>query len=336
MLAVLSPLIHLVAAIIDLIVDRKHWRTTRFVGIGLAFCVVEVFGLFTLLTVWIGSGFGLFMKRPFWVRANTVLTGQYLEMITRAVRFYLGFSFSCTVDKIPDGPLLLFSRHAGPCDSFLIVRVVIRELGRVPHAIGAAKLQWDPFLDIVGERLGFHYLSQNPADAMAEIDKIKALATKVGHGETLVLFPEGGNYTPGRRIRSIDRMRERGHHDHAERAERLQHTLLPRVGGAIAAIEGSPDATVLFIAHAGLEGIHGFSDLWSSVPLRRKVVAHGWPCSIEGLSSELTERTRWLFDEWVVVDDWIDETLRLHTADLPTQAEQAPDDVIAGTAPGST
>ncbi|MGB5756703.1 MAG: 1-acyl-sn-glycerol-3-phosphate acyltransferase [Acidimicrobiales bacterium] len=308
-LVILSPLIHLIAAAIDLLVDRGRWRVSRLVGIGLAFCVVEVFGLFALLTVWIGSGFGRLMKRPFWVRANTVLLGQYFELITRAIRFYLGFTFSYTVDPIPPGPQLLFSRHAGPGDAFLIARAVIRDLGRRVHMVGAAKLQWDPFLDVSGERLGFHYLPQNPTDRLAELDKIKGLASELEPDETLVIFPEGGNYTPGRRARSLELLQDRGRHEKARRAEQLKHTLLPRTGGVISAIEGAPGATVVLMAHAGLENLHGFGDLWASIPLHRSVEAHAWAAPIDRWPTDRTGQETWLFDHWEVVDDWIDHRI---------------------------
>ena len=147
-----SPLIHLVAAALDLVFDRRRFRITRLVGIGLAFCVGEVFGLFALFTVWVGSGFGLFMKRPLWVKANNLLAGQYMELVTRAIIFFVGFEFALTFDNLPAGPQLLFARHVGPGDALRLMKIVFRDMDRHCHAVGAAKLQWDPFLDIAGAR----------------------------------------------------------------------------------------------------------------------------------------------------------------------------------------
>jgi hypothetical protein len=62
---VLSPLLHLVLATID-VVDRRNWRFTRIVGLGIAFCVVELFGLVMAFVLWIVSGFGL------WLRADPI------------------------------------------------------------------------------------------------------------------------------------------------------------------------------------------------------------------------------------------------------------------------
>lgn len=309
-LTLCAPLLHLFAAVLDLIFDRRRFRLSRFVGLGLAFCATEVFGLFTLFTVWVGSGFGRWMDRPAWVRANMVLTGQYMELITRAIRFFLGFEFSYTFEPFPQGrPVILFSRHAGPGDAFLIMRVILRDGKRRPMFIGAAKLQWDPFLDIAGERLGYHYLLRAPADPGADLRLIRTMAESLGGNDMLGIFPEGGNVTPGRRQHRIDSLKAKGRHDLAEVAESLRYTMLPRSGGAVAAMEGAPDAVVLVLAHAGLDNLCGFGDLWNAVPLGRRVVAHSWTVMPEDRPDDSRAMAVWLCREWQKVDDWIGEHL---------------------------
>jgi hypothetical protein len=316
-----SPLIHLVAAVLDLIFDRRRFRITRLVGIALAFCVAEVFGLFALFTVWVGSGFGFFMDRPLWVKANNLLAGQYMELVTRAIIFFVGFEFVLTFDALPPGPQLLFARHVGPGDALRLMKIVFRDMDRHCHAVGAAKLQWDPFLDIAGERLGFHYLNQNPADTTVELDKIRQLTAGMGDGETLILCPEGGNYTPKRRESRIYLERSRGREHRAEMAESLKHTLLPKTGGVMAAIEGVPQATVVFLGHAGLDDIHSFGTLWQLMPLNRTVVAQGWTVSLADLPPDRAGRSQWLLDQWRRVDDWIDETLTAQAVETAKAAE---------------
>lgn len=307
-LTILAPLIHAVAAIADVLFDRRRWRCSRSVGMGLAMCAGEAFGLFALFTVRVGSGFGRFMDRPVWVRANTVLAGQYMAMVTNAIQFFAGFRFVVTFDRQPDGPQLLFMRHVGPCDVFGMMKVVFRDLGRRCHAVGAAKLQWDPFLDIAGERLGFHYLGTH-GSVHDELAGIRALTAAMGDDETLILCPEGGNYTPARRERAIEHERARGREARAVQAATLRHTLLPRAGGVMAAIDGAPRASVVFLGHAGLDDITGFGSLWREMPLRRTVTAHGWTVSVDDLPVDEDLRSRWLLDEWQRVDDWIDAAL---------------------------
>lgn len=319
-----SPVLHLIALVLDLIFDRRRLRLSRFVGVGLAFCVLEVFGLFALMSVTVGSFFGRYMDRPFWRRANLRLAGQYMELSTRAIQFFLGFRFTYSYDPVTPGPQLVFARHAGPGDAYLISRIFLRDIHRPLHAIGAAKLQWDPFLDIVGERLKFHFLLQNPTDTMAELDKVRELAASLGETETLVIFPEGGNFTPGRRRQQLERFIARDRHEYAERAERLQHTLLPKSGGVQAAIAGCPDATVIFAAHAGLDDLHGFDSLWQTVPLGREVTAHGWQVSLDDYPADRAEQARWLFDRWQGVDDWIGEHLAATGIDVAMFGDPEP------------
>ena len=316
---ILSPVIHLVAAIFDLAFDRRRWRVSRLVGIGLAFCVAEVFGLFTMFTVWLGSGFGLFMDRPFWIRANYLLTSQYIALVTNAFAFFLGYKLTFTTDELPDGPHILLPCHAGPGDSFRLQRLILRDLGRRCHSVGATKLQWDPFLDRAGSRLRFHFLHQNPEDTAAELRRISDLAAGLGADETLLICPEGGDFTPKRRRARIDAMKKAGRTDRVRRAQKLRYTLLPRTGGALAAMAGAPEATVVLMAHAGLGDIHDFASLWNAIPLRRHVRVHAWAVSSDDRPTDRSARAEWLLDHWEAVDEWIahalDQMPRLHSSD---------------------
>jgi len=316
--ALVSPLVHLVAAFLDLLFDRKRWRITRVVGIALAFSVAEVFGLFALFTVWVGSGFGLFMERPFWVKANNVLAGQYMAMVTNAIAFFVGFKFSLTLDDEAEGAQLVFARHAGPGDALRLMKVIFRDMGRRCHAIGAAKLQWDPFLDIAGERLRFHYVPLIPKDTTVDLEQIRQLTAAMGDGETLILCPEGADFTPKRRDERIEFERSRGREDRVDLGLSLKHTLLPKTGGVLAALEGAPHATVTFLGHAGLDDIHSFTSLWNKMPLNRMVIAHGWTVPLDDLPVDRSGRAEWLFEHWRRLDDWVDET-------LASQAWAAPD-----------
>ena len=83
----------------------------------------------------------------------------------------------------------------------------------------------------------------------------------------------------------------------------------------MAAIEGAPQATVVFLGHAGLDDIHSFGALWRLMPLNRTVIAHGWTVSLADLPPDRAGRAQWLLGHWRRVDDWIDETLTAQTAE---------------------
>ncbi len=74
---------------------------------------------------------------------------------------------------------------------------------------------------------------------------VRRLAAGLDHRGALVIFPEGGNWTPVRWRRAVARLRRQRRHDLAERAVAMPNVLPPRVGGALAAIAACPAADVI-------------------------------------------------------------------------------------------
>jgi 1-acyl-sn-glycerol-3-phosphate acyltransferase len=303
---ILSPLIHLVLAGIDLI-DRKNWRFTRIVGLGVAFCVVETFGLVMAFLLWVASGFGLWMRSAPIQRLHLWVFGMWLEMITSAIRTFLGFEFVFSHQQLPDGPSLVFSRHAGPGDALLVAHSLIRDHERKVRMLGTTKLLWDPFFNHVVRRLPFHFCEQDPSDPERELADLKRSAATIEGDGAMIIFPEGGNYTPKRWLEAQERLARRGQTDRADRARRMTHVLPPRTAGAVAALEAAPQANVVFVAHVGLDDLFSLGDLWRRVPIRRTVQATYWIVDRPVPDSEPRTTAEWLWAQWELVDRWIDE-----------------------------
>src|SRR4029450_11157921 len=102
--------------------------------------------------------------------------------------------------------------------------------------------------------------------------EVGALATGLDDNDAFVIFPEGGNFTPRRRLRAISRLRDRGLGDLAERAENLRNLLPPKPGGPLAAIDAAPDAGVIFVAHTGLDRMLTVADVWRELPMDKQLV----------------------------------------------------------------
>ena len=302
---VLSPLLHLVLALLDLI-DRKSWRFSRLGGIGIAFCVTEFVGLTLAFGLWVGSGFGWKIRTQRFRRAHNRLFGLWLELVTRALRFYLGFDFQVRGDRI-DGPVLAFARHVGPGDVFLLAHTLIQRYDRQMVTVGASKLLLVPFFDRVVRRSPSLFISQNPTDPSACLHEISELCRTMDGDSVMIICPEGGNWTPKRWDAAIDRLEERGQHDKAELASAMPHVLPPRSAGAVAAISARDDVTVVFIAHAGLDDLFSLGQLWRKVPLRRHVEVEYWSVPRGEIPTDPAQLPIWLFGEWAKVDAWIDE-----------------------------
>src|SRR3954454_9261566 len=107
-------------------------------------------------------------------------------------------------------------------------------------------------------------------------ERIAELATGLDENDVLVLFPEGGNFTPGRRERAIRRLRELGLTTMAERAARMRHVLAPRPGGTLAALDAAPEAGVIWVAHTGVDKLIAMADVWRGLPLDTTITMRWW------------------------------------------------------------
>ena len=124
-----------------------------------------------------------------------------------------------------------------------------------------------------------------------------------------MIFPEGGNWTPGRWRRGIRRLEEQGRGDLATRARDMPNLLPPRTGGALSAIAACPDADVIFVAHAGLDRIVTVGDVWRNLRVDQAVRARWWrvPAAEVPRSADHAAQERWLYDWWQRIDAWISQ-----------------------------
>ncbi len=303
---VLSPLLHLALLLVDL-VDPRRLRFSRIGGLGIALCVLEFVGLMAAFVLWVGSGFGLALRTRWFHRAHNRVFGWYLELFTRALQFYLGFTFSMPVGERVDGPVVTFARHAGPGDAFLLARLVIRDYHRQLRMLGTTKLLWDPFIDHMLRRMPYHFCDQNPADATADLASVTEMCASMDDDGVVIIFPEGGNWTPNRWAAAIGRLESRGLHERARRAAAMPNVLAPRSAGAAAALRARSDVTVVFVVHAGLGDLFSLREIWRKIPLRRRVVGTYWVIPPSDVPSYPSEISPWLWDQWERVDRWIEE-----------------------------
>ncbi|MFG2721694.1 1-acyl-sn-glycerol-3-phosphate acyltransferase [Streptomyces sp. NPDC048416] len=209
-----------------------------------------------------------------------------------------------SADRAREG-LVVFARHAGPGDSILLVHSLLCGAGLRPQVVLKQFLRWDPCLDIVLSRLP-HCFVPHRADAGTS-DAIRSLAAALHPGQALVLFPEGGNFTEGRRQRAIRWLNRTGQLRRAARARREHHVLPPRMAGSLAALDGAGDAgaAVVFVAHTGLDRIDSPARLWRSIPLPAAVRATWWSVPDDAIPAGRQARESWLTDQWSRVDTWV-------------------------------
>lgn len=311
----LLPLLVLVAVVASTLLPGR-WRVLRLLGFALVYLLLEVVGLVVALVLWVASGFGWRLRSPAFVRAHYRVLHWTLAQVLVAARwlFHLridtdGVSWSPVDDGVPGSTnaMVVLSRHAGPGDSLLLVRTLMdRDHLRQPRIVLKDDLQWDPVLDVYLNRLPTAFISGGPDMAA----RIGDLARGMGEEDALLLFPEGGNFSEARRLSAIDRLRGKGMHRQADRAETMRHVLPPRPGGVAAALAAAPHADVVLVGHAGLEHLSTAADLWDGLPMDSTVRLRWWFVPAEQVPRDPQEQEQWLYDSWAEIDAWVAAQVR--------------------------
>ena len=300
----------LLAAVASPLLPGPRWRLLRVLWIVVLHLVLESVVLIALLGTWIGTWLRRLVRLPPSAgieQAHYRLVRGYLRTMLAEAERVLGVQVSVEGPEpsaFTGRPLVVFSRHAGPGDSFLVVHALMNWYEREPRVVLKDTLQWDPAVDVLLNRLPNLFVRSGTPGLEQHVG---ALARDLDGDDAFVIFPEGGNFTAHRRARAIARLREKGLLGEAEKAERLRHVLPPRPGGVSAALEAAEGADVVWVAHAGLDHLLGVGDVWRALPLDTLVRMRWWHVPADEVPSDPQARRDWVYQWWVRIDEWIGE-----------------------------
>jgi 1-acyl-sn-glycerol-3-phosphate acyltransferase len=288
-----------------------HLRPLRVLWLVLVHLVLESLMLVEMFGLWIASGFGWAIRKPYFERIHYDIVGTYLRVMFGEARRVLKVSVETegpTPDAFPGEPLLVACRHAGPGDSLILIHELMNTFHREPRVVLKDTMAWDPAIDVILNRLPSRFISPTPGRDGDRVEReIAHLAGSLDADDAFVIFPEGGNFTPRRRARAIESLRQRGHEAMAARAEGLRHVLAPKPGGVLAAMEAAPEADMLMVAHTGLDHMLTVADVWRELPMDKTITMQWWRVPRENIPSGHAPRIDWLFGWWEDIDQWIDE-----------------------------
>ncbi|HZD74731.1 MAG TPA: 1-acyl-sn-glycerol-3-phosphate acyltransferase [Actinomycetota bacterium] len=311
MVVTLPPLVLLASAVSPWLPGR--WRALRLLWFALVWLVLESAALFACLGLWITSGFGGRLRSERYQDRHYAIMRWFLDVMFQVATGV----FRLRVEvKEPDPtpgelaarlkrPVIVMSRHAGPGDSFLLVHRLLVDYQRRPRVVLKAMLQLDPGVDVVMNRLPHAFVNARRGGAGLVAREIGRLARGLGPTGALVIFPEGGNFTPRRRLRAIELLERRKLREQAARARAMRHLMAPHTSGALAAIAAAPGADVIFVAHTGLEDLITVGDVWRNLPMEQVLKARWWRVPAAEVPSGRDEQVRWLYDWWARIDAWI-------------------------------
>jgi 1-acyl-sn-glycerol-3-phosphate acyltransferase len=315
----LSPFLALLAMVFGLAARSRagQMRSLRLVGFVLVWFVAESVALVMLAGLWVVSGFGGRLRTEPYQSRHYAVMHWFLDLMYRGAERTYGLRVEVDEPSLTAAeaaarlarPVIVLSRHAGPGDSFLLVHQLLSVYQRRPRVVMKATLQLDPSVDVVGNRLPNVWIKSRQAGERIFTEQIERLARGLDAKGALVIFPEGGNWTPHRWRRGIRRLEHQGRSDLAARARDMPNLLPPRPGGALAAVAACPDADVIFVAHAGLDNIITVGDVWGKFPIDQVIRAKWWRVPADEVPRDLDYegQVRWLYDWWERIDTWISE-----------------------------
>jgi len=315
---VLLPVLVVVAAVASIWMPGT-WRGVRLLGFAVVGLTVELGAMVAAVYLWLASGFGRRIGTQTHQLRHYAVLRWGLSSIARAAQqlFRLRLetdqvSWSPLHDGVPgsENAMLVLARHAGPGDSLLLMDTLMnRDHLREPRAVMKDTMQLDPVLDTYFHRLPSRFVNPSPAVGTGDDVEatIAALAEDLQEEDALLIFPEGGNFTPTRRLRAIERLRRRGHTSYADRAEQMPNVMPPRPGGVTAALMAAPHADVVFVAHTGLEHIASAREAWRAIPQDKTLRLRWWFYPAAEVPRDEQAQVAWLFERWSDIDSWVAE-----------------------------
>ncbi len=286
---------------------RGPWRPTRMVGFLLVYLLMDLVGLVAAGALLLRGPRAGPERRDRRAADAFALLARLLAVLRRAAArlFRLDVEMSPALppagEAPPEHPMVVLVRHAGLGDSFLLLQILLTEAGLLPHTVLKGMLRVDPCLDVLLGRVPHCFLP--PARGTA-VDAIGRLAAGLRPRDALVLFPEGGNFSPRRHRRAVASLRRLGQYRRAARAARLRYVLPPRDAGSLAVLAAAPTADVVFVGHAGLDVIASPRAAWSFLPFRRPVRVHWWRVPAAEIPVGDEARSEWLLAQWERMDRW--------------------------------
>jgi 1-acyl-sn-glycerol-3-phosphate acyltransferase len=239
-LTLLFPLLLPAAAIADLalwIVKRKPWMAVRLLAYAWWFLFGELRGILGLFGIYLITG-GPLGRRSLTRRKLVYdLRIHWARSHLGGVRTLFGLTFEVEdLDVAGPGPVLIFIRHASIIDNTMPDAVIGHRHGMGLRFILKKELEMLPVIDVGGRWVPTNYVRRASSAAAEEIAKLRRIASDLGKGEGVLIYPEGTRHTAEKLAKAQQTIAERQPHI-AQYANRLNNVLPPRLGGPLALLD---------------------------------------------------------------------------------------------------
>ena len=295
-LTVTLPLWAVVTMAVDAVRGRWRFPISRLIGFATCWAWLETSGLVLAL-------FLFFTGRGRSVPAHYALQTWWCRSLIQALGFTVGLQITVEgADNVGPGPFVALGRHASLADSIMSSWVVASHVGLRPRFVLKKELKMDPCLDILGHRLPNYFVDRESSNVAGELLGIEQMAAGLGVKDCAVIFPEGSRASNKKRVRALEKLRERSP-QRAETLAGLKYLIPPKPAGAYALLSAVPEANVLTMWHSGFDGLDTFSGILRHLGrAKAKVHVHVEEISRASIPSGEAFVT-WLDAKWVEMDN---------------------------------
>ncbi len=292
-------------------------RLLRLATMALAYALGECLCVVICLMLWVCSGAGRWLRADWVLHAHRCLLRGFLGALLGISGPIFGFRVHVVDPRGAEPeehavPRLVLARHAGPGASFALAHLLMSRYRAGLHVVLKDTLRLDPAIDLLLTRTGCTWVASGGPARSQSVDRIRQAAADLEPNQTLLLFPEGADWTPVRHLAAVARLRRRGLLREARAVLRMPHVLPPRSAGAAAALRGAPAADVLVFTHTGHEDLLSPQAAWDALPLTRPLRFAWWQAPGHELHAhDDDELNAWLQQTWQDIDAWVGEQREL-------------------------
>ena len=302
-----APVIALVLVAADLGRGRVRLPRLRLFGVALQYLFNDSVEILLAPALWVAAGFGTRIGSRASQRRHARVQRWSIDVLARRAHRLLGLRVEVDgAEALRPAPAIVLSRHVSLADASLPVLLYGPEVGYDARGVIMAEMLADPGFDLLYGRLGSVFINRDRGDEAQRA--IRRLGETLDGQTVAVICPEGRLFRPDALERALARL-EGSDPVRAERLRDLRHVLPPRPGGVLSLLDGAPDADVVLIAHAGFEAIPSIAELSRRAPLDQAISVAVWRVPRAQIPDDADGRVKWLDDEWLRLDQWVQSQL---------------------------
>jgi len=291
-----------------LIVTLPFTLIAAFLASLLCFVVCEVAGIVISAVIWLRYA----GNQQAFISANYRLQYGWSAALMNCARRVFNLSIHVHNSEALRGPaVLMLPRHASIADTVLPMTCYAIPQNTPLRYVLKNELQWDPCLEIVGNRLPNYFVDRLSQNSDQEVAKVVALLKDTPPEEGLLLYPEGTRFSVAKHKQLSAKAAADPESELAQQLARWPKLLPPRLGGCLGLLSANKHHDLLFFAHSGFEGSANFVELMNGSWSHSAVHLEFWRVPYEDIPAGAAEQKEFLFSQWDKMHDTVERLERL-------------------------